>query len=73
MAQGNGSRRSNEADRYERAADGDDLGEATYAMMIKSGKEIHGNGRQRLRVVAVVPFEEKDKSPYVGLLQVEAA
>jgi len=24
--------------------DGDDLGEATYAVMIKPGEEIHGNG-----------------------------
>ena len=24
--------------------DGDDLGEATYAMMIRAGEEIHGNG-----------------------------
>jgi hypothetical protein len=52
--------------------DGDDLGEATYAMMIKPGEEIHGNGGQRLRVLDVVPSEE-DESPFVGLLQVEAA
>jgi hypothetical protein len=25
-------------------SDGDDLGEATYAMMIKPGEEIHGSG-----------------------------
>ena len=31
-----------------------------------------GNGR-RLRVVAVVPFDEEDESPFVELLQVEAA
>jgi hypothetical protein len=55
------------------SADEDDLGEATYAVMIKPGEEIHGNGGQRLRVVAVVPFEEEDESPFVGLLQVEAA
>jgi len=30
------------------------------------------NGR-RFRVLAVVPFEEEDESPFVGLLQVEAA
>ena len=53
--------------------DGDDLGEATYAMMIKPGEEIHLGGRQRFRVVDVVPFEEEDESPFVGLLQVEAA
>jgi hypothetical protein len=51
--------------------DRDDLGEATYAVMIKPGEEILvGNGR-RLRVLDVVPFE--DESPFVGLLQVEAA
>jgi len=27
----------------------------------------------RLRVLDVVPFEEEDESPFVGLLQVEAA
>jgi hypothetical protein len=52
---------------------GDDLGEATYATQIKPGEEIHGNGGQRLRVIDVVPFEEEDESPFVGLLQVEAA
>jgi hypothetical protein len=30
-----------------------------------------GNGR-RLRVLDVVPFDEEDGSPFVGLLQVEA-
>jgi hypothetical protein len=53
--------------------DGDDLGEATYAVMIKPGEEIlFGNGR-RFRVLDVVPFEEEDESRFVGLLQVEAA
>jgi hypothetical protein len=41
--------------------------------MIKPGEEIHGNGGQGLRAVAVVPFEEEDESPFVGLLQVDAA
>lgn len=54
-------------------ADGDDLGEATYAINIKPGEEILlGNGR-RFRVLDVVPFEEDGESPFVGLLQVEAA
>jgi hypothetical protein len=53
--------------------EGEDLGEATYAMMIKPGEEIHGSGGERLRVLAVVPFDETDESPFVGLLQVEAA
>jgi hypothetical protein len=43
--------------------DGDDLGEATYAIMIQPGEEMpFGNGR-RLRVLDVVPFEEEDESP----------
>ena len=46
--------------------DGADLGEATYAMMIQPGEEIHGNGGERLLVVAVVPFDEEDESPFVG-------
>jgi hypothetical protein len=53
--------------------DGDDLGEATYAQMIKPGEEIIAGNNQRFRVLAVVPFEEEDESPFVGLLQVDAA
>jgi hypothetical protein len=53
--------------------DGSDAGEATYAMMIKPGEEIHLGSGQRFRVVAVVLFDEQDESPFVGLLQVEAA
>ena len=52
--------------------DGSDAGTATYAMMIKPGEEIPvGNGR-RFRVLDVVPLEEEEESPFVGLLQVEA-
>jgi hypothetical protein len=52
--------------------DGSDAGEATYAVMVKPGEEILvGNGR-RFRVVDVVPFDEQDEPPFVGLLQVEA-
>jgi hypothetical protein len=55
------------------SADGDDLGKATYAVMIKRGEEIlFGNGR-RFRVLDVVPFEEEDESPFVGLIKVEVA
>ena len=53
--------------------DGDDLGEATYAMMIKAGEEIIAGTNEHFRVVDVVPFGEEDESPFVGLLQVEAA
>jgi len=41
-----------------RSPDGDDLGEATYAQMIRPGEEIHLGAGQRFRVVDVVPFEE---------------
>jgi hypothetical protein len=52
--------------------DGDDLGEATYAVMIKPREEIlFGNG-QRFRVLDVVPFDDEDRSRLIGLLQVEA-
>ena len=51
----------------------DDLGEATYAQMIHPDEEIIAGNNQRFRVVAVVPFAEEDESPFVGLLQVQAA
>jgi hypothetical protein len=36
------------------------------------GDEIHLGSGQRFRVLDVVPFEEEDESPFVGLLKVEA-
>jgi hypothetical protein len=42
-------------------------------MMIKPGEEILFGAGRRFRVVAVIPFEEEDESPFVGLLRVEAA
>jgi len=60
--------------RYRRyTPDEDELGEATYAVMIKPGEEIIGEGTQWFRVVDVVPFDEEDESPFVGLLQGEPA
>ena len=53
--------------------DGDDLGEATYAQMIKPGEEILVGNGLRFRVLAVVPLDEEDDSPFVGLLPVGAA
>jgi hypothetical protein len=41
--------------------------------MIRPGDEMHLGAGQRFRVVEVVPFEDEDESPFVGLLQVEAA
>jgi hypothetical protein len=41
--------------------------------MIQPGEEIHLGAGQRFRVLDLVPFEEKDESPFVGLLRVEAA
>jgi hypothetical protein len=52
--------------------DGSDAGEATQAQMIRPGDEIHQGAGQRFRVLDVVPFDEEDESPFVGLLQVEA-
>ena len=52
--------------------DGSDAGEQTYAQMIHLGDEIHLAGGQRFRVLDVVPFDEEDESPFVGLLQVQA-
>jgi hypothetical protein len=48
--------------------------EAMYAQMIYPGEGdfIAGNN-QRFRVVDVVPFEEEDESPFVGMLRIEAA
>jgi hypothetical protein len=51
--------------------DGDDLGEATYAVPIQTGEEVHVGGGGRLRVLDVVPFDEEDESPSAGMLKVE--
>lgn len=49
------------------------LGEATYPDLVKVGEELFFGGGRRFRVIDVVPFGEEDDSPFVGLLQVEAA
>ena len=41
--------------------------------MIKPGEEVHLAAGERLRVLAVVLFDEKDEPRFGGLLQVEAA
>jgi hypothetical protein len=51
-------------------ADGDEVGEATYAVMIKPGEVVYLGDGQELRVLDVLPVEETD-SPYIGLLKVE--
>jgi hypothetical protein len=38
--------------------EGDDLGEATYTMMIHAGEDIHGSDGDRLRMLDVVVFGE---------------
>ena len=53
--------------------DGDDLGEATYAQMIKPREEIIAGKNEHFRVVDVVPFAEEEESQFVGLLKVEVA
>jgi hypothetical protein len=37
------------------------------------GRRIIAGNNQRLHVLHVVPFDEGDESPFVGLLEVEAA
>jgi hypothetical protein len=41
--------------------------------MIRPGEEVIAGNYRRSRVLDVVPLEEEDESPFVGLLQVEAA
>jgi len=41
--------------------------------VIERGEEIHLAAGERLRVLAVSPFDEEDESPFGELLQVEAA
>ena len=54
-------------------ADGSDVGEATYLSMVKIGELLFFGGGRKFRVLDVVRFEEEGESPFVGLLQVEAA
>jgi hypothetical protein len=41
--------------------------------MIHADEEIIAGNNQHFRVVDVVPFDEEDESPFVGMLKVEAA
>jgi hypothetical protein len=41
--------------------------------MVKIGEELFFGGGRRFRVVDVVPFDEEDESPFMGLLKFEAA
>jgi hypothetical protein len=41
--------------------------------MVRPDEEIIAGDNQRFRSLAVVPFEEEDESPFVGLLRLEAA
>ena len=41
--------------------------------MIHPDEEIIAGDNQHFRVIDVVRFDEEDESPFVGLLQVEAA
>jgi len=47
--------------------DGDDLGGATRAEMIKLGDELHFGAGKRFRALDVVIFGEDDDSSFVGL------
>jgi hypothetical protein len=56
-------------------ADGEDLGEATYSVVIRPGDEVHLNAGERFRVLDVVPLAEDDSrfDEMAGMLKVEAA
>ena len=54
-------------------ADGSNVGEATYPSRVKVGEELFFGGGRKFRVLDVVIYDEEDESPFVGLLQVEAA
>jgi len=54
-------------------ADGSDVYDATFAVMIYPGEEIIAGDNEHFRVLELVPIEEEDESPFVALLQVEAA
>jgi hypothetical protein len=41
--------------------------------MVQPDEEIIAGNNQHFRATAVVPFDEDDESPFVGMLQVEAA
>jgi len=53
--------------------DGSDAGEATYAMMIHPGDEIHLGAGQRFRVLDCRPVRRGRRVAVRGLLQVETA
>jgi NADH dehydrogenase FAD-containing subunit len=53
--------------------DGSEVGEAAYTQHIKAGEIVWAAGTRQFRVVHVVPVEDVEGSPYVGLLKVEAA
>jgi hypothetical protein len=53
-------------------ADGSDVGDATYAVMIYPGEEIVAGDNEHFHVLAFLPLEDEG-SPFVELLQVEAA
>jgi len=52
---------------------GMDLGEAMYPDRVRLGEQVFFGGGRRFRVLDVVIYDEEDESPFVGLLQVEAA
>jgi hypothetical protein len=48
-------------------------GRGDLSHRVKVGEEVFFGGDRRFRVLDVVVFEKEDESPFVGLLQVEAA
>ena len=53
--------------------DGSEAGDAAYADNVNPGDEIMLGHGKFVRVLELVPVDDVDGSPYVGLLKVEAA
>jgi hypothetical protein len=52
--------------------DGSEIGDADYALMVRTGDLISTLDGRELRVTALVPLDNQ-RSPYTALLQVEPA
>lgn len=52
--------------------DGSEAGDAAYADNVNTGDELMLGPARFVRVLAVVPIEDVEGSPYAGLLKVEA-
>lgn len=52
--------------------DGSDAGDAEYAVNIKPGEIVWLRDGKQARVLDLVPIDDEEDSPYVGLLRLAA-